>query len=226
VKLCIRYYSKKDIPNDDDNFNLFAMNYVYSEPTTTDKVTFPVKLGRFGDASNIVSVKMSINPLTPKILSIRYNSKLGPWARVYFNQPINATEQIKDYEWSNNKGVTWTAAGLNLSVPITPLNTSQLGFWPKRWPEYPIMFFDINVSNKSTAYTIMIRAVTNNTNQNEPSSAKTTNTLSIKEWYAMWDNRNQYWTNLDGWYFQDFDIAKGSPKTPQPETEPIFPTST
>ena len=242
VSICIRYYSKKDVQNDNSRFNFFAMNYVYSEPTTSNDITFPVKLGRFSDASNIVEMIGKFPPLRPTVHYVRYQPKLGPWIRVYFSQLYNSTGHIKDYEWSKDKGSTWTAAGLNMTVPPTALNIKALGLEiNNRVPIDPVYYIDIKVGNKSPSYKIWIRAVNTNDFRSYTSitsddlesnltgpreTGKTTNNTTLSAWWNVPRPGvfNEY-INKGGWTDgPPIDNTKPPPSYP-PSNEPEFPTS-
>jgi hypothetical protein len=248
VSIRIRYYSKKDVQNENSLFNFFAMNYVYSEPTSNNKVTFPVRLGRFSDASNIVEMISKFPPLTPTVHYVRYQPNLSPWIRVYFSQLYNSAGHIKDYEWSKDRGNTWTSAGLNLTVPPIAMNTRALGIEGNRVPIDPIYYIDIKIGNKSPSYKIWIRAVNTNdvrsytsitsdlletkilsdiNDPNKRETGKTTDSLSIGGFY----NKprvglfNQY---LNGGGLTDI-YPVPDPSKPRPElpisNEAPFPTS-
>lgn len=167
VSISIRYYKQTTMVHDNDAgiYNICAMNYAFSQATTLGDVTFPVKIGKFGDVSNTFSVKMLYSAVPPTLIHVQYNPKAKSnkeIATCFIHQDINCAGNIRDYKWSTDGGTTWNSANLNLSAPLEPLSFSRLGLNPKSYAlKKPIRQFQINVGNRPSI-SVIIKAVLDN----------------------------------------------------------------
>lgn len=186
MNISIRFYDKTDIDNQNSKFNVFAMNDYYSNTTSSGKCTYPIKIGKFGEPSNIVPVKMNFLPLVPELYYVHYNSKTSPMTRFYFVQNINCSGNIIDYEWTIDKGKTWTSAGKNFIQLPPALTNIELGS-PVTLGKFTsrLTYFDIFLGLPKPSYSVMIRAV----NSRNLRSNSSVNITSGSEEIAVWINK-------------------------------------
>ena len=186
MNISIRFYDKTDINNQNSTFNVFAMNDYYSNTTSSGKCTYPIKIGKFGEPSNIVPVKMNFFPLVPELYYVHYNSKTSPVTRFYFVQNINCSGNIIDYEWTIDKGKTWTSAGKNFIQLPPGLTNIELGS-PVTFGKFTsrLTYFDIFLGLPKPSYSVMIRAV----NSRNLRSNSSVNITSGSEEIAVWINK-------------------------------------
>jgi hypothetical protein len=192
MNISIRFYDKTDIDNQNSKFNLFAMNDFYSNTTTSGKCSYPIKIGRFGEPSNIVPVKMKFLPLVPELYYIRYNSSKSNLARVYFVQYINCSGIIINYEWSKDNGKTWTSVGKSFTQLPLGLTSDEL-LAPVSLGKFTtkMTYFDIDVG-KVSGLSIMIRAVNSRELRSNSSEKVTSSIDEINIWINKTANSSVY----------------------------------
>jgi len=181
MNICIRFYDKTNIANVNSGYNVFGMNDFYSNNTSSGSCTYPIKIGRFGNPSNIFPVKMNFLPLVPELYYVRYNSSKNNLASVYFVQNINCSGQIINYEWSKDNGKVWTSAGK--SITQLPLLSSNDLLAPASLGQFTtkMTYFDIDVG-KVPGLSIMIRAVNSRDLRSNSSEKVTSSNDEINIW--------------------------------------------
>ena len=192
MNISIRFYDKTDVANVNSGTNVFGMNDFYSNTTTSGKCTYPIKIGKFGEPSNIVPVKMKFLPLVPELYYVRYNSSKSNLARFYLVQYINCSGKIINYEWTKDNGKTWISVGKSFTQLPLGLTSDELSA-PASSGKFTtkMTYFDIDVG-KVSGLSIMIRAVNSRDLRSNSSEKVTSSIEEINIWINKPANSSVY----------------------------------
>ena len=216
ISLCIKFYKKTVVTNENSGYNVFGMNDFYSKSTNSGKCSYPIKIGKFGAKSNVIQSSMVFTPIAPELYYVYSFYKYDfldpyklPLTRVFFIQNINCSGEIIEYEWSRDGGKNWRSANINYLNLLPPqimlwdIDTGNkihsLDFSSTNKIYSPnfltkILYFDINIglNELSPTYSIMIRCVNVNGVKSLPSLVVNSSSGSFSTWLGKdYDTRQE-----------------------------------